>query len=149
MAGSFYGKFFIRNLRLSLFKRNIEEWKNVQASSKPTANDTPATAVPVITPPSKTEVDPDTSAKSSLDHDSRKRKRVSRKGDEIDELFESAIGKKVKRAELGVVEPKQSTEDKVKKHGKKSAEDKDLEQVFGAIKSAPKDDSGHRKKRAK
>ena len=34
LIGSYYGKFFARNLNLYLLQRNSEQWKNMQASQK-------------------------------------------------------------------------------------------------------------------
>lgn len=82
------------------------------------------------------------------------RKRKTRHEDEIDEVFGKAIGKKVKRAGLGDggtqskdVKPEEVPEKKRhKKDRDVKSKDETLEDVLGAIKSAPKD-SGDRKKK--
>ena len=90
-----------------------------------------------------------------------RRQRVS-KEDEIGELFEATRGRKVKKAELkpaasdgadaksrkevdSHIEGKAETVGKKAKKGMKG-EDKDLQQILGAIKAAPKDDKVKGKK---
>ncbi|KAI0079728.1 ARM repeat-containing protein [Panus rudis PR-1116 ss-1] len=144
MAGSFYGKFFARNLNLHLLQRNVEEWKNVQAKaklesqqqkqhkqSKKLSNNVP------ISDHSRTE--------SPIPQpDQNKRKRHPE--DEIDDLFDSTLGKKIKKADLGdsanPSPPPKTLTDSI-------AADKSLADIIGAIKAAPKGERSNKRKRAK
>jgi len=88
----------------------------------------------------------------------RTSKKRSKPADEIEELFDKALGRKVKKAALeegagaphtttqveSVIEPEDK---KKKKKGKK--DETGLDAVFGAIKSAPKYDSERPKKKQK
>lgn len=132
LAASFFGKFFARNLHLHLLKRKPEEWKALQSKPKPVPHDgaTKGSAgdpkdVPVGAADAKTKQEKP---------ERKKRKREERKEDEIDALFSSALGKKVKKAHLeaGTLE----SEAKSRRVG---SVDKGLESVLGAIRSAPSD----------
>ncbi|OSD01821.1 ARM repeat-containing protein [Trametes coccinea BRFM310] len=111
-------------------------------------------------------------SESEAEDVSPKKAKGKRKGgqpqDEIDALFDATLGKKVKKAELAsaakeVAEPKGDAVEKVKKVKEKSKGkskkrkereegedevDKDLKDVLGAIRAAPKEDKGPKKKRA-
>ncbi len=75
--------------------------------------------------------------------------------DEIDQLFEAKLGKKVKKAELSNAPAKvdQDSEEHAKNEKKKhrkdkgEAADKGLDAVLGAIKAAPKEEKRHHKKK--
>ena len=151
LVGSFYGKFFARNLNLYLLKKNPEQWKTAQAARKaalkiPTASDEPKE-------PAATPQGPEKSAQAPPALKNKKRK--ARPTDEIDEVFET-LGKKVKRAELKADEvdapAKTDTAKEAKKEKKRrkrddDAKDKELEDVLGAIKAAPKDEKRHKHKK--
>ncbi|KAK7696593.1 hypothetical protein QCA50_001251 [Cerrena zonata] len=143
LAGSFYGKFFARSLNLHLFKKNADEWKNVQAHNKLAAQPKIPPA-PVPTSSVKDEAK-DTDVPTSK---SEKRKRKHRPEDEIDELFDNTLGKKIKRAGLSgevVTKTKSTSSDKMKVEDVK---DKSLKDILGAIQAAPKnDEKGHGKKK--
>lgn len=150
LAGSFYGKFFARNLNLYLLQRNPEQWKTIQASRKSAASQqhekdsSKFTANPV----KEVVLDP-SSAEPQLGN---KTKRKARPDNEIDQLFEEKLGKKVKRAELKTEAPMKAPEaegdrqEKTKRR-KIGGTDKGLEDVLGAIKAAPKDEKRHHKKK--
>lgn len=90
------------------------------------------------------------------------RKRKSRPEDEIDQLFEQKLGKKIKKAGLAPETPpptvalEQETQakdpkERKRKKGDDDGRDKDLKDILGAIKAAPKgEDKGrkHKKKKA-
>ncbi|EMD40990.1 hypothetical protein CERSUDRAFT_149573 [Gelatoporia subvermispora B] len=129
LAGSFFGKYFARNLHLHLLQRNPEEWKNQQAA-KSTAE------LPKAAPDTKAEV----AKPPQADEQKKKRKH---QGDEIDELFDSTLGKRIKKGALG-------GEGKAKMESpsvEKLAADKSLKDVMGAIRSAPKEDKPRPKKK--
>lgn len=145
LAGSFYGKFFARNLNLYLLQRKPEDWKNLQSqlklsSSQPTnstaiesSNETPAQLAPSQKP--------------------RKRKRETRPETEIDALFNASLGKRIKK---GVLEPEQAPSTVKGITGEHlaishSVKDTALDDVLGAIRAAPKDEKGGhgKKKRAR
>lgn len=147
LVGSFYGKFFARNLNLYLLQRNPEQWKNIQINQKSTA---PA--------PSELQKKANTTIAQTTDFTDApapptdKKKRKTRPEDEIDQLFEQKLGKKVKKAELKTEEPSQLEAVEVKKERKRhkkdgEAKDRELEDVLGAIKAAPKDEKRHHKKK--
>ncbi|KAI0035625.1 ARM repeat-containing protein [Vararia minispora EC-137] len=99
LAASFYGKFFARRLNLHLLQRRPTEWRNMQ--SKPVAVAPKAGALLLTKPQTATlsQVDAPTSSKDVSGTEKRKRRHGE---DEIDALFDSALGRKVKRAALGV-----------------------------------------------
>ena len=95
--------------------------------------------------------------------------KASRPQDEIDALFDATLGKKVKKAELAsndktgtgdkAESPSKSKAKEKEKDGDKKSrkrkkgeedavEDRDLSDVLGAIRSAPKEDKGPKRKRA-
>ncbi|TFY54753.1 hypothetical protein EVJ58_g8672 [Rhodofomes roseus] len=168
LAGSFYGKFFARVLNLQLLKRDPDRWKDAQTSA---GASTSATAPPAVQPAKgMLKADVDTQSKQEPvadaiigDEKSKKRKRKAQKEDEIDALFESTLGRKVKKSELKPVgggdvdgktrvevdkddEPTRAGKKGKKGKGEMKSEDKDLRDVLGAIKAAPKDDGGKGKK---
>ncbi|KAH9831022.1 ARM repeat-containing protein [Rhodofomes roseus] len=168
LAGSFYGKFFARVLNLQLLKRDPDRWKDAQTSA---GASTSATAPPAVQPAKgMLKADVDTQSKQEPvadagngDEKPKKRKRKAQKEDEIDVLFESTLGRKVKKSELKPVgggdvdgktrvevdkdeEPARAGKKGKKRKGEMKNEDKDLRDVLGAIKAAPKDDGGKGKK---
>ena len=140
LAASFFGKFFARNLSLHLLQRRPEEWRNMQSERKRSKEQqaAPTESVPMI----ETSTEPAPSDK--------KRKRKARHEDEIDALFNAKLGKRTKKAALS--ETTSTLEDPLKVIAVKDIaarrEDKDLEQVLGAIRLAPKD-HGYTKKKQK
>ena len=87
--GSFYGKFFLRNLNLYLLQRNPDQWKTFQASQKAAAsqqagNENTKTAT-------TTAVSSAASTAGAEPHPENKKKRKERPGDEIDQLFEDKL----------------------------------------------------------
>ena len=153
--GSFYGKFFLRNLNLYLLQRNPDQWKTFQASQKAAAsqqagNESTKTATTTAVPSAA-------STAGAEPHPENKKKRKERPGDEIDQLFEDKLGKKVKKGELKMETPVKAPEVE-EKHEKKERREKKkrrgegddakvLQDVLGAIKAAPKDDKRHHKKK--
>lgn len=109
LAGSFYGKYFARNLNLYLLQRRPDEWRTQQAQAhvqakqgvKPTATVAAAAA-------QKGKRDVDSATKEVVEvveekDTGKKRKRGGKgKADDIDELFEAALGKKMKKGSLAV-----------------------------------------------
>ena len=195
LAGSFYGKFFARNLNLHVLQRDPERWKSLQAAAKqPPASTSNATATnstgrPHPNPHAAEATNPPgqktafvaepvtprgTDAEADKGGGGRRKAssaKASRPQDEIDALFDATLGKKVKKAELASAD-KTGTSDKVespskskskakekekggdkksrkRKKGEEGAvEDRDLSDVLGAIRSAPKEDKGPKRKRA-
>ena len=138
LAGSQYGKYFVRNMNPLLLKRDPDAWRAQQSSRK--EDPTPSTSgqaksfsnstckKPSEQPP--TEVPPKLSSK-------RKRKG----GDDIDKLFDSALGKKQKRSAL----PPAREEREVFT----GSDAPGLEGILGAIKDAPKGDKDRKHKKKK
>ena len=137
LAASFYGKFFARNLNLYLLQRRPEEWRNAQSEKKK------ATLPP---PPQVEEI--------KIKEETRKdepKKRKRKPENEIDELFDAALGKKIRKAALATIPVSEEKEGVVvkEKEVNEEEEDKSLKAVLGAIRSAPKGEEKHKKKRKK
>lgn len=155
LAASFFGKFFARNLNLYLLQRNPEQWKTVQMNFKTASSSHVELSNKNLPPPSvelevgTTETFIQQESQASGADGMKYKKRKVRAEDEIDRLFEK-LGKKVKKAGLAADTAADTTvQDGInqlrKKHRKLTlAEtDKGLEDVLGAIKVAPKVNSGH------
>jgi len=137
LAGSFYGKYFARSLSLHLLQRRPDEWRSLQSVSaaRPLKNPAP---VPDADPESD---QPPTHSKPAQ----RKRKRGAQPADEIDAVFEAALGKKVKRGTLTSTEV--AAVDGTQEKGKEKKEKGELGDVLSAIRSAPTDEKRHRRKK--
>ncbi|KAF8875333.1 armadillo-type protein [Gymnopilus junonius] len=136
LAASFYGKFFARNLNLYLLQRRPEEWRSMQSNRKRAQESQPTH----IDPSSKPQV-------AATEHPgvAVNRKRKSRPDNEIDALFDEKLGKRVKKATLADI---QSTHTDIATNLKDSKTgDKELDQVLGAIRLAPANDTVGRKRR--
>ena len=121
LAGSFYGKFFAKNLNIYLLRRRPEEWRNLQTERRHPEKST-------------TELGDNVTLSSVSD---AKRKRKNRSEDEIDVLFDKCLPKKVKKVALTAIpSPIAALNDKLSSLN----EDRDLEEVLGAIQMAPKRD---------
>lgn len=141
LAGSFYGKFFARHLNLYLLQRKPEEWRNLQIQSKAAQALKSAPAPSTTTKPS---MEP---APTSDENSKKKRKRGSAPGNEIDALFDTSLGKKLKRAALnpGDLSATNKTDEPLP-----TKDDKGLVDIISAIRAAPKgDSSSSRKKKSK
>ncbi|KXN83539.1 Nucleolar protein 9 [Leucoagaricus sp. SymC.cos] len=135
LAGSFYSKFFSRNLNLYLLQRRPEEWRALQAEKrkKPTAEIDKTSALPtgkasaMAAQPSQPSI-----TEPAPSHPKRKRKRQE---DEIDALFSASLGKKIKKGALagGATVPDAEKD----LAGGPVTVDKGLQDVLGAIKAAP------------
>lgn len=140
LAASFFGKFFARNLNLYLLQRRPEEWRNLQSERKRSKEQhaAPTESAPI----NEMSTEPAPSEK--------KRKRKARPEDEIDALFDAKLGKKIKKAALSETTSTLdgASEVIVVKDVTARKEDKELEQVLGAIRLAPKD-HGYSKKKQK
>ncbi|GJE84753.1 nucleolar protein 9 [Phanerochaete sordida] len=159
LAASFYGKFFARRLNIYLLQRDPEQWKNLQVNNRSTSNAptpamTPARVASLMpgAPPAKATPEPEAARPS--------KKRKGRPEDEIDALFEQKLGKKVKKAGLApdappapaAAAPQDGTKDgkeRKRKKGDEGEKDKDLTDILGAIKAAPKGEDKSRKHKKK
>ncbi|KAF9040737.1 armadillo-type protein [Panaeolus papilionaceus] len=159
LAASFYGKFFAKNLNLYLLQRRPEEWRNMQSERKRAA-DQVNKPVPAAKPSTSPNVASKTQEQKPVKEKETKKRKI-RPEDEIEALFNEKLGKKVKRAALeDTSSPKKATSEsaptaedikKSKKDRKRAKEegkgDKELEQILGAIRAAPKSEGpGHKKK---
>lgn len=138
LAASYYGKFFARNLNLYLLQRRPQDWRDLQSERKKVqdqqqkASTEPAKPVEIVEHPTDT---PDTA-----DQVTHHRKRKAAPENEIDALFNEKLGKRIKKGALSDAGPSAP----VKKVD--APADRDLQQIFGAIRSAPGTDKKHRKK---
>ncbi|THH33801.1 hypothetical protein EUX98_g467 [Antrodiella citrinella] len=142
LAASFYGKFFARRLNLQLLRKDTEKWKSLQSTSKPT---------PAVAPPAQNPVHSNGSQPAADSRKSSKRKRAEQPEDEIDQLFSTALGTKIKKAELvseaKALETPPAEDASDKKGKKKPRHDDGLDNVLGAIKDAPKSEGRPKKKK--
>lgn len=162
LAGSRYGKFFARSVNLHLLQRNPDQWRDQQSAAKDNGagtqpgkqmqmNGTKQPAVPsTAASPAVTSTTPG----EPVDRRDKKRRRKEAPEDEIDVLFGERLGKKVKKGELKPKDEKSvksekgdEVHDERGKAAKVDTADKDLKDVLGAIRAAPKDDGAHRKKK--
>ncbi|KAI6046465.1 armadillo-type protein [Pisolithus marmoratus] len=143
LAASYYGKFFARNLNIYLLKRRPDEWRQLQSDSKATVNGEKAeqTGAPAPTPSQLSSVESlPAVAKKTLSPERRSRKH-DLPGDEIDVLFDTALGNKVKKAAVGQKLPDQD---------KTAPTDLHIQDVLKAIRAAPSGDhDSHPTKRRK
>lgn len=138
MSGSYYGKFFARNLNLYLLQRKPDEWKNLQSQRGRGTRTQRTEPKSVAVPPTPASHDQSNEEAETELGERRKGKR-SRQVDEIDALFNARLGKKIKSGALGdKVEPSE--------HAKELSSDPSLAGILGAIRSAPKEDKKRRKK---
>ena len=175
LAGSFFGKFFVRQMALHVLRRDPERWRSMQVESK-------AAAAAIAAPTQKVKAEAKAPAKPTIAapavepdaaEDEQETARVKSKGkrraqpqDEIDAVFDATLGKKVKKAELAApdedVSAKTKSKDKdrdtdsrksEKKKGKRKRDGEEgganagLEDVLGAIRAAPKEDKGQKKRK--
>lgn len=129
LAGSYYGKYFARNLNLYLLQRRPDEWRTMQTDRNRPAEPLKATA------PASHPVEATISGKE------RKKRKRDVGGDEIEELFGTAMGKRVKKAALGEVESESLPSRKEK------SMDEGLADVMGAIRAAPGEGKAHGKRK--
>ncbi|KAI0721971.1 armadillo-type protein [Cerioporus squamosus] len=169
LAGSFYGKFFARNLNLHVLQRDPERWKSMQAAAKaPAPAPTPAASAPkngTGRAPAAEDSPRKHSDTVNADKPKGKGKGKAQPQDEIDALFDATLGKRVKKAELGSADkpkakeetghaPTKPKDEKGEKKSKKRKDreegggaDRELTDVLGAIRSAPKEDKGPKKRK--
>ncbi|KAI6105389.1 armadillo-type protein [Pisolithus sp. B1] len=143
LAASYYGKFFARNLNIHLLKRRPDEWRQLQSDSKATANGETAeqTGAPAPTPSQSPSVASLPAVdKEALSPTRRSRKKRDLPADEIDVLFDTALGSKIKKAAVG---------HKPVAQGKQVPTDLQIQDVLEAVRAAPSGDDGHPAKRRK
>ncbi|KAI6128416.1 armadillo-type protein [Pisolithus croceorrhizus] len=143
LAASYYGKFFARNLNIHLLKRRPDEWRQLQSNSKATANGETAeqTGAPAPTPSQSPSVASLPAVdKEALSPTRRSRKKRDLPADEIDVLFDTALGSKIKKAAVG---------HKPVAQGKQVPTDLQIQDVLEAVRAAPSGDDGHPAKRRK
>ena len=184
LAGSSYARYFTRGLALSLLQRKPDEWRrqyatpssggcaNTATSSSNKKSNTKlratAPSVVTVTPTNDNEhhdADPEeddtgTSSPAKRERERKKRKRSAAAVDEIDVLFDDAIGRKVVRSALEsvptraptLVKPVTEKADLTLKRGggrgdQSADKHPDLGAVVDAIKIAPRRDGKKRSKR--
>ena len=181
LAGSPYARFFTRGLALSLLQRKPDEWRRQYATPsssrcinpimsppnkdhtrlKPTAQ--PSDAVVPTNDNEHNDVNPAvddvTSSPAERGRGRKKRKRSAATVDEIDALFDDAIGRKVVRSAVPVPAPTPALVNSVKKKDglilkqRRGRGDQDvirhadLGAVVDAIKIAPRHEVKKRSKR--
>ncbi len=139
LAGSFYGKFFARNLNLYLLQRRPEEWRNMQAERARNAKGQASVPVTQAQPTSEQHTHSEDAPAAK-----KKQKRKNRPEDEIDAVFQANLINTKKGALTATVASQgQSVAEAV---GKKTS-DQTLHEVLGAIRAAPKDDKKHVKRK--
>ncbi|KAI0347012.1 ARM repeat-containing protein [Trametopsis cervina] len=152
LAGSFYGKFFLRHLNLHLLKRDSEQWKASQADTKMPHPAKTGIAGGASQVPHGSTVE-DTAVINEQVSSKHKKKRKARPDDEIEQLFESKLGKKPKKAALATLtlDPPPGTNsdagDTKRRNVSADGGPDGLRDIMGAIKAAPKGDDGRRTKK--
>lgn len=143
LAGSFYGKFFARNLHLMLLKRRPDEWKQNQVrlkSAKVGTAPTPSTPAPVASAHITASQDSSNKPVDEEGEKSSKRKRTDKPRDEIEELF--ATASKTKKSRKGESRPPpppaKPTDSEPVAVEVNTAKDEDMTKILGAIKAVPK-----------
>ncbi|KAF9649340.1 ARM repeat-containing protein [Thelephora ganbajun] len=139
LAGSQYGKYFVRNMNLLLLKRDPDAWRAQQSSrgKVPISSTSGQTkSISSISTAEKPSEQPSAEAPPKL---ISKRKR--KEGDDIDKVFDSTLGKKQKRSAL----PPAREEPNVFMGYDATG----LEGVLGAIKDTPTGDKDRRHKKKK
>lgn len=136
LAGSQYGKYFVRNMNLLLLKRDPDAWKAQQSSNRGVSIPSTSSKTKFVSTSEKPSEQPSAEVAPKL---SSKRKRKGE--DDIDKLFDSTLGKKQKRSAL----PPALEESAVPATHNAIG----LESVLGAIKNAPKGDSDRKHKKKK
>lgn len=138
LAGSFYGKFFARNLHLTLLKRKPDEWKQNQARAKLAKAEGSSARKPVApTHPIRSNATSGAPAGEDPSHSEKKRKRDEKPKDEIDALFATAT-KKPRNADSKPSAPTVKPVKKEVEEPKAGVADEDMSRVLGAIKAVPK-----------
>lgn len=122
LVASYYGKYFARNLSLYILQRRPEEWRNMQ-SEKKRIQEQKSTTV--------TEPSPTAQATESPIQKPTKRKRPARPDDEIDDLFNATLGKKIRKAALASKDIAPATTTL-----KDDKDSKVLQDVLGAMRAA-------------
>ncbi|KAF9518476.1 hypothetical protein BS47DRAFT_1289620 [Hydnum rufescens UP504] len=138
LAGSFYGKFFARNLHLTLLQRKPEEWKALQTKAKTT---TEVDSSRSVLPPSSSLQDSSAKAEGDSIKIQKKTKRKHPEEDPIDSVF-SGAGKLQRNPTRPIVAPVPVPESG-------TTMDKGLSEVLGAIKDVPKGTALRERKRSK
>ncbi|KAI0698876.1 armadillo-type protein [Cytidiella melzeri] len=153
LVGSFYGKFFARNLNLFLLKRDPEQWKAAQSKSKTQPDHTAKNSEASQLPPAAT---PTTDGRPESAVGKKQGNRKSVPDDEIDQLFEAKLGKMVKKAALKEIlgdaaaeSVRESAPPKKRRKGDVDEQHVGLRDIMGAIRAAPKGDDNHRTKKTK
>jgi len=119
-------------MNLLLLKRDPDAWRAQQSSNR----EVPSTSGQTTSVP-KTPLEQTSAEATSKISSKRKRK----DGDDIDQLFDSALGRKQKRCAL----PPPREEHTISTNYDASG----LESILGAIKSAPKGDKDLKRKKKK
>jgi nucleolar protein 9 len=134
LNGSYYGRYFAKNLNLPLLRRRPEEWKTLQTAHR-SNSDSDAHRSTMTEAHHETQARPKTSALSARVSplEAGDRKRAVDTGDEIDALFDASLGKRVRR---GALESGGTARDATVKNGNIGH---DLGDLFGAIRAAPKE----------
>ena len=130
LAGSQYGKYFVRNMNLLLLKRDPDAWRAQQSSTREVSIPSTSGQTKSISKPPLEQTSAETTPK-------RKRK----DGDDIDRLFDSTLGKKQKRGALPPAREELTISANHDAIG--------LESILGAIKNAPKGDKDIKRKKKK
>jgi len=140
LAGSQYGKYFVRNMNLLLLKRDPDAWRAQQSSKREVSTPSASSQTKSVSTPTheKPSEQPPTEVTPKLPF-----KRKRKEGDDIDKLFDSALGKKQKRCALPPAQEERTVSTNSEATG--------LERILGAIKDAPKGDKErkHKKKKVK
>lgn len=143
LAASYYGKYFVRKLQLSLLHRRPEDWRTAQIKQK----QDPTLAANQLFQKSSANATQerkrgrmDEQENGGPEADMPKKKKKRKDADEIDAVFDTVKDSRFSKVNSAVSLPREQPDGGMSVDG--------LQKVLGAIKDAPKGD-GKSKKRKK
>jgi nucleolar protein 9 len=134
LAGSYYGKYFAKNLNLPLLRRQPEEWKNLQAAQRSNSNsDAHRSATTEAHHETQAQSKASALSPSTSPQEADDRRRAVDTEDEIDALFDASLGKRVRRSALETGGTARDVTIKSANAGR------DLEVLLSTIRAAPRE----------
>ncbi|KAG8762568.1 Nucleolar protein 9 [Ceratobasidium sp. 423] len=136
LSASYYGKYFARNLHLTMLKRDAAAWRDMQRDQKKAAVGTSDVEAAKVAP----KADINTNKNTSNSTHTKKRKRPTEE-DEIDALFSKASNSRK------VFGPSEDKVEPVPEPETTEAHDPQLNEVLGAIKKVSKKEGRKKSKK--
>ncbi|CCO28168.1 Nucleolar protein 9 AltName: Full=Pumilio domain-containing protein NOP9 [Rhizoctonia solani AG-1 IB] len=140
LSVSYYGKYFARNLHLTMLKRDAAAWRDMQRDQKRAAAAAASNNTESIKAPPKPDIKSNVEANDSTH--TKKRKRTGVDEDEIDVLFSKAPNSRK------ALVPSKGTEESIPDIQSARADDPQLDEVLGAIKKVSKKEGKRKNKKS-